>query len=110
MDGAASDLRTGLPWQGVEIHEPVRLLFVIESTPEILEKIMNRNPVVGRLIRNEWVQLAILNPESNEILHYKNGKYEPYHPDVVDLPAVAKSSDWYHGCREHLGFATIRSS
>ena len=29
MDGAASDLRTGLPWQMVEIHEPVRLLFVV---------------------------------------------------------------------------------
>ena len=28
MDGAASDLRTGLPWQMVEIHEPVRILFV----------------------------------------------------------------------------------
>ena len=28
MDGAASDLRPGLPWQSVEIHEPVRLLFV----------------------------------------------------------------------------------
>ena len=36
MDGAASDLRTGLPWQMVEIHEPVRLLFVIETTPETM--------------------------------------------------------------------------
>ena len=26
MDGATSDLRTGLPWQMVEIHEPMRLL------------------------------------------------------------------------------------
>src|SRR5439155_24283917 len=26
MDGHASDLRTGLPWQMVEVHEPVRLL------------------------------------------------------------------------------------
>jgi hypothetical protein len=26
MDGAASDLRTGLPRQMIEIHEPVRLL------------------------------------------------------------------------------------
>src|SRR5262249_56378864 len=34
MDGAASDLRTGLPWQMVEIHEPVRQLFVIETTPQ----------------------------------------------------------------------------
>ena len=36
MDGAASDLRTGLPWQMVEIHEPVRLLFIIETTPETM--------------------------------------------------------------------------
>ena len=33
MDGHASDLRTGLPWQMVEIHEPVRILFVVETTP-----------------------------------------------------------------------------
>ena len=38
MDGHASDLRTGLPWQMVEIHEPVRILFVIETTPERLRK------------------------------------------------------------------------
>ena len=36
MDGHASDLRTGLPWQMVEIHEPVRILFVVETTPERL--------------------------------------------------------------------------
>lgn len=110
MDGAASDLRTGLPWQGVEIHEPVRLLCVIECMPTAIEKIMNRNPVVGRLIRNEWVQLALLNPDSNEILHYKNGHFEVYQPDVTELPVVAKSSDWYHGCRDHLGFAAIRDN
>ena len=34
MDGAASDLRTGLPWQMVEIHEPVRSLFLLETTAE----------------------------------------------------------------------------
>ena len=36
MDGAQSDLRTGLPWQMVEIHEPVRLTMVVDTTPEIL--------------------------------------------------------------------------
>jgi uncharacterized protein YbcC (UPF0753/DUF2309 family) len=33
MEGADSDLRTGLPWQMVEIHEPMRLLVVVEQTP-----------------------------------------------------------------------------
>ena len=41
MDGHASDLRTGLPWQMVEIHEPVRILFVIETTPERLSKVID---------------------------------------------------------------------
>src|SRR5205085_12057785 len=60
MDGAASDLRTGLPWQMVEIHEPVRQLFVIETTPEVLRKVLERNPDLARLVQNEWVRLALL--------------------------------------------------
>lgn len=107
MDGAASDLRTGLPWQGVEIHEPVRLLFVIESTPENLTKIMDRNAVVGRLIRNEWVQLAVLNPESNELTQFRHGKFERFEPSVSELPTVMRSIDWYREQREHLGFAAV---
>lgn len=42
MDGAASDLRPGLPMQGVEIHEPVRCLFIIETTPDRILRIMQR--------------------------------------------------------------------
>src|SRR5262249_40368913 len=36
MDGAQSDLRPGLPWQMVEIHEPVRLTIVVEASAELL--------------------------------------------------------------------------
>ena len=64
MDGAASDLRTGLPWQMVEIHEPVRLLFVIETRPDILLRIVDRDPVLARLVHNEWVRIAVLDPDS----------------------------------------------
>jgi hypothetical protein len=45
MDGHASDLRTGLPWQMVEIHEPVRVLFVIETAPERLMKVVECQPL-----------------------------------------------------------------
>src|SRR5690606_5727762 len=31
MEGMASDNRTGLPWQMVEIHEPVRLVTLVEA-------------------------------------------------------------------------------
>jgi uncharacterized protein YbcC (UPF0753/DUF2309 family) len=32
MDGAQSDLRTGLPWQMLDVHEPVRLTLVVEAS------------------------------------------------------------------------------
>src|SRR5207248_10823313 len=50
MDGAASDLRPGLPWQMVEIHEPTRILFIVETTPQAMLSILDRNPALNRLV------------------------------------------------------------
>jgi uncharacterized protein YbcC (UPF0753/DUF2309 family) len=107
MDGAASDLRTGLPWQMVEIHEPVRILFVIESRPETMVRVMDRNPSVGKLFRNEWVRLAVLSPESAELQVFRNGAFHAYQPQVAHLPKAVSSNDWYRGWRDHLEFAEI---
>jgi uncharacterized protein YbcC (UPF0753/DUF2309 family) len=108
MDGYASDLRTGLPMQGVEIHEPMRLLFIIETTPERILSIMDRNPIVGRILKNGWAQLAVLDPDSNQLQYYQDGKFTPYVPEVIGLPKATSSVDWYRGWRDHLGFATIQ--
>jgi len=110
MDGAASDLRTGLPWQMVEIHDPVRLLFIIETTPEVMFGIMERNELIGKTIRNGWVQLALLSPESDQVLLYEHGRFLPYALENTRLPRVSSSTDWYRGRREHLGFAEIDPS
>ncbi|MEZ6107478.1 MAG: putative inorganic carbon transporter subunit DabA [Pirellulaceae bacterium] len=110
MDGPLSDLRTGLPWQMVEIHEPVRLLFVIESTPERLRGIMQTNPPIARMIENHWVQLATLSPDNDEIHVYEQGEFHRYQPEVDSLPNVDNSVEWYRGWRDHLGFALVRPS
>jgi uncharacterized protein YbcC (UPF0753/DUF2309 family) len=107
MDGAASDLRTGLPWQMVEIHDPVRLLFIIETTPEAVLSIIKRNPGIDQLIRNDWCQLAVLDPGSAKIQLFRQDRFEPYEPEETTLPTVAASVDWYRGWREHLGYALI---
>lgn len=107
MDGAASDLRTGLSSQMVEIHEPVRLLFIIETKPELMLRIMEANAEIRRLCRNEWVQLALLDPDSPKIHHFRNGQFEAYHPATRELPEVEHSIDWYRGWRDHLGYAIV---
>ena len=107
MDGAASDLRPGLLWQMVEIHEPVRLLFVIESTPATLQQIIQDNPAIAKLVNGDWVQLAVFDAETGALQRYRRGEFEPYKPESSDLPKVDSSIDWYHGQRDHLGFASI---
>ncbi len=107
MEGAASDLRTGLSQQMIEIHEPMRILFVIETTPSSMLGIMQRNPVIGRLVLNEWVQLALLDPDSAAIRLYQRGKFEPYQPESTTLASVATSREWYQGRRNHLEFAEV---
>jgi uncharacterized protein YbcC (UPF0753/DUF2309 family) len=110
MEGAASDLRPGLSQQMVEIHEPMRILFLIETTPEAMFKVMERNSVIHRLCRNEWVQLAVLDTESESIQIFQNGKFKPYRMRSDAMPTVNSSADWYRGWRDHLGFAAIEEA
>jgi uncharacterized protein YbcC (UPF0753/DUF2309 family) len=100
MDGAASDLRSGLPWQMVEVHDPVRCLFISE--------IMDANPGIGKLCRGGWVQLATLSPDSARIHLLRGERFELYQPESAELPQVASSVDWYRGWREHLGYAQVK--
>jgi uncharacterized protein YbcC (UPF0753/DUF2309 family) len=107
MDGAASDLRTGLPWQMVEIHEPVRLLIVCETTPAVLLGVLRRNPAMGVMAANGWVQLAVLDPAGPGVKVYRNGAFHDYTPGADALPTAPTSAGWYRGWRDHLEFAEI---
>lgn len=107
MDGAASDLRTGLPWQMVEIHEPVRLLNIIETTPLAMLQIMERNPDIDRVIRNRWVHVAVVDPATGKVQVFRDGGFHDYHPQATSLPKAPSSVDWYRGWRDHLEFAEI---
>lgn len=91
----------------VEIHEPVRLLIFIEVATEAMLKIMDRNEGIGRLCRNEWIQLATMDPHTAQIYFFRRGRFEPYQPETHELPKAASSLEWYRGWRENLGFAEI---
>ncbi len=109
MDGHASDLRTGLPWQMVEIHEPVRILFVIETPPERLMKVVNASASLKQLVENRWIRVATLDPASGGVQVYRNGGFEEFHGPVERLPVTPSSAEWYRGKVEHLPMAWIHT-
>lgn len=107
MDGASSDLRTGLPWQMVELHEPVRLLMVIEAKPAAVQRILDSSPVARRVIGNGWVRLALLDPDGPGLKVYSDGAFVDHVPENLVLASAPSSAAWYRGRRDHLPCARI---
>ena len=109
MNGYEGDLRTGLPWQMVEIHEPVRNLFIIESTPERILRVIQDNPLNWEFLGNGWIRLAAMNPATGTIQVYRDGIFEPIEGDDEKLATTSSSREWYRGSRDHLAMARIET-
>ncbi len=108
MNGYQGDLRTGLPLQMVEIHEPVRILFVVETTPERVLQTIHANPLLTEFLENRWIRLATMDPDTSAIQIYRgNGAWEPLTGDEEPLPVASSSIAYYSGKMEHLPVARI---
>jgi uncharacterized protein YbcC (UPF0753/DUF2309 family) len=110
MDGHSSDLRTGLPWQTVEIHEPVRLLLVIDAPQERILRAAAGNSAVERLVANGWVSVAAWDPAGDGLAWFDGGTFVPHRPECRTLARVARSADWYAGHRGNLPPAVIAAA
>ncbi len=110
MQGASSDLRTGLPKQMTEIHEAMRLQIVVEVRTEILTKIYQRQPLLQELIGNGWILLSAIDPRTGAITVFKPEQgFVPWQGSVTTLPSVACSTDWYRGRHDPLPPALIEN-
>lgn len=107
MEGASGDLRTGLPKQMTEIHEPVRLLCVVEASVDTLLGVAAKNAEVRELVTRGWVRTVSIDPDTGIIHVFGPNGFAPYEPEKRPLPEVTRWDEWYGGKLEHLGPARI---
>ncbi len=74
------DLRPGLPWQMIEVHDPVRLLVIVEQKPEIVLQAIQSSPEVFEWYKNEWVHIIALHPGEKQFYYFKDGAFSKYDP------------------------------
>jgi uncharacterized protein YbcC (UPF0753/DUF2309 family) len=106
------DLRPGLPWQMIEVHDPVRLLVIVEHKPEIVLKSIQSSPEVFEWYNNEWVHIIALHPVEQQFYYFSNGTFTRYQPvtPAEQIGRITNMVELVEGAREmetnHIVHAT----
>jgi uncharacterized protein YbcC (UPF0753/DUF2309 family) len=77
-NGIDGDLRTGLPSQMIEVHDPLRLLVIVEHHPDVVLATIQKNPATYEWFANEWVNLVAFDSENNKFFSFSDGVFNPY--------------------------------
>ena len=99
INGHLSDLQTGLPWQMVEIHEPVRLLIILEISLKELNALREKLPAIFSVVDKGWFHFAAFDT-TNKTVKYLDGS----NVNICEYtPPTKKNSVAYYEClRSHL--------
>lgn len=99
-NGIDGDLRPGLPSQMIEVHDPVRLLIIVEHFPEVVLNVIKSVDAMYEWFINEWINLIAVNPETQQYFLFKEGAFVPYEPieqyveTIKDItPIIEKTLD-----------------
>lgn len=80
IEGNGTDMRIGLPLQSVHDgtywrHEPLRLTVLVDAPRERIQAVIERQPDVAQLVRNQWLWLHRLLP-GGEQERFHNGEWQ----------------------------------
>jgi uncharacterized protein YbcC (UPF0753/DUF2309 family) len=98
-NGIDGDLRPGLPSQMIEVHDPVRLLIIVEHFPDVVLRTIQKAAETYEWFINEWVNLVVVDPETKALSVFREGAFYPYettHKTVDAVSDVASLIEAHH--------------
>ncbi|CAA0126009.1 Uncharacterised protein [Mycolicibacterium vanbaalenii] len=83
ITGHVGDLRLGLPWQSVSyrdgmLHEPQRLLAVVQAPLARIDAVIGRNPILQQLFGNDWVSVAAREHPTHPWQRWTRAGWQPW--------------------------------
>lgn len=78
LTGSKGDLRIGLARQMVELHEPMRILVLVEAEQHALLALIQSHPRLRRLVHGEWLRLGCVEPSSGAIALWDGEGFTPW--------------------------------
>lgn len=96
-NGADGDLRIGLPYQMIRIHEPIRLLMIIEQDPNVIYNVLINDETLLKWVQNHWIHLVSFHPISKEYYLFFSGNkpYSKYTPDYTKIKILKNETELF---------------
>lgn len=77
INGTQGDLLTGLPTQMTELHEPLRLLLLVQHRPEIALAAAQANSAIFSWIKNGWIRYFSIDPDNYQVFEFEDSGMRP---------------------------------
>lgn len=109
MNGFRSDLRLGLSWQMVEIHEPLRMIIIIETSCEVFMQIIDNltaQDAVKNQILNEWA-ILIVKTKDQDFFRFSDGSFNKLTIDITADSDYSDSLSYYKDQTKILDFVRL---
>jgi len=72
--GTESDLLFGLPFQMIDQHQSLRLLVLVQHTPDIALRAVGSNPLVKQIVYNNWIYFACYSEIEKKFYFFDQGE------------------------------------
>ncbi|MFM2194509.1 MAG: hypothetical protein RL092_109 [Bacteroidota bacterium] len=92
-NGVDGDLRPGLPSQMIEVHDPIRLLIVVEQNRDVVKKVIQTDSSTFNWFEMNWVHLVCIDPDNGQLFRFMNGEFVPYSCLTTSIPMVENVDD-----------------
>lgn len=106
-NGMEGDARPGLPLQMIELHDPIRLLMIVEHEPEVLLRVIQKNKATYEWFSNYWIHLICIHPETQKQFLFKEGHMIEYQVLADHISAVDDLFSLWEHHSDHLSVYTL---
>jgi uncharacterized protein YbcC (UPF0753/DUF2309 family) len=108
-NGIEGDLRPGLPQQMIEIHDPIRLLMIVEQLPAVVLDTLKSLPSAYQWYEKEWVNLVVIHPIDKSCYRFENGEFNLYTPLATNLPTCENLENLVESTAENIGVTLLKT-
>lgn len=101
-NGIDGDLRPGLPSQMIELHDPIRLMIVVEQCPDKILSVIQRSQETYEWFINEWIHLVSVHPSTRELSRFYRGSFMSVDLNPVPIHHVKNIEEMFVNSSENL--------